>query len=474
MFNIFILSKNIIFLERNLNKMLIKQNSMTEGKIIKSLIFFALPLLGGSLIQQLYNTADMIFVGNFVGKEAAAAVGASSLLFTCLIGLLTGVSVGVSIIVSQKIGAKNIDMAKNAAHTALLFGIISGLVLMSGGIVFADKLLRVMNTPQEIMKESVVYLRIYFLSMLPMIIYNMGSGIIRSSANSKTPFYILAVGGIVNIIANTIFVVLFKMGVAGVAIATLISQTLTAVLVIVYLFRDSFLIKLEIKKLKIHFEILKTILYLGLPTGFQSIVITFSNIIVQYNINSYGGDAVAAYATYFKLENLIWMPIVAMGQAITTFSGQNTGAKNYERLKKGTIIGTLLSSALAISIAGIILLFPTTFFRIFIKDIAVIELGVKIVFITFPFYWFYSFLEGMGGSIRGMGYSFTSMIVIIFSLCGLRIALLLGISKLNLGFQSIAFVYPITWFVTAFLFVIFFFKYVNRAIIDNRDKKLGE
>lgn len=444
-----------------------KQNSMTEGNIIRVIVFFALPLLGSSLIQQLYNTADMIFVGNFINKQASAAVGASSLLFTCLIGLLTGVSVGVSIVVSQKVGAKSIEEAKDTAHTALLFGFISGIILMFIGVMFADELLIIMNTPQEIMKESVIYLRIYFLSMIPMIIYNMGSGIIRSSGNSKTPFYILIIGGIVNIIANAIFVVFLKIGVAGVAIATLISQSLTAVLTLLYLTNDKFLIKVEIKKLKIHLKLLRTILYLGLPTGFQSMVITFSNIVVQYNINSYGGDAVAAYATYFKLENLIWMPIVALGQAITTFSGQNTGAKNYERVKKGTIIGTLLSSLLAVSIAGIILLFPATFFRIFIKDIGVIELGVKIVFITFPFYWFYSFLEGMGGSIRGMGYSFTSMIVIMSTLCGLRIALLLGISKLNLGFQSVALVYPITWFAAASLFTIFFFKYVNKGINNN-------
>lgn len=446
-----------------------KINDMTEGNILKAIIFFALPLLGGSLIQQLYNTADMIFVGNFINKQAAAAVGSSSLLFTCLIGLLTGVSIGVSIVVSQKVGAKNIDEAKNTAHTAVLFGLISGVILTFIGFFFADELLKIMNTPEEIFKESVIYLRIYFLSMIPMILYNMGSGIIRSSGDSKTPFYILIVGGLANIIANALFIVLLKMGVAGVAIATLISQSLTAILVMLHLTSEKFSIKVQLNKLKIHMELLKSILYLGLPAGLQSMVITFSNIVVQYNINGYGGDAVAAYATYFKLENLIWMPIVALGQAITTFSGQNTGAKNYERIKKGTQMGVFLSSAMAILIAGIILLFPTTFFRIFIKDTEVINLGVKIVFITFPFYWFYSFLETMGGSIRGMGYSLTSMIVIMTTLCGLRIALLLGFSKFDLGFQSVALVYPITWFAAASIFTAAFYKYVNKGIKENKN-----
>lgn len=442
-----------------------KINDITEGNILKAIIFFALPLLGSSLIQQLYNTADMIFVGNFVNKQAAAAVGASSLLFTCLIGLLTGVSVGVSIIISQKVGAKEIDRAKDTAHTALLFGLICGALLTLVGFSFADELLKIMNTPEEIFKESVVYLRIYFLSMIPMIIYNMGSGIIRSSGNSKTPFYILIIGGIGNVIANTIFVVILKMGVAGVAIATLLSQGLTAILTISYLFNENFLVRIEVKKLKIHIDLLKRILYLGLPTGLQSMVVTFSNIVVQYNINAYGGDAVAAYATYFKLENLIWMPIVAIGQAITTFSGQNTGANNFERVRKGTIVGTLLSMSVAILIATLILLFPNNFFRIFIKDTGVIELGVKIVFITFPFYWLYSILETVGGSIRGMGYSLTSMLTIMSTLCGLRILLLVGISKYDLGFQGVAFVYPITWFVTALTFSIAFYIHIKRKLV---------
>lgn len=193
-------------------------------------------------------------------------------------------------------------------------------------------------------------------------------------------------------------------------------------------------------------------------------VVTFSNILVQYSINGYGGDAVAAYATYFKLENLIWMPIVAVGQAITTFSGQNTGAKNYERVKKGTLIGMILASSIAIFIAATILIFPTTFFRIFIKDTEVINLGVKIVFITFPFYWLYSILETVGGSIRGMGYSLTSMLIIMSSLCGLRIALLLIISRFNLGFQGVAYVYPITWFVAATSFSIAFYVYISKRM----------
>lgn len=441
-----------------------KMNIMTEGNILKAIVFFSLPLLGGSLIQQLYNTADMIFVGNFINKRAAAAVGASGLLFTCLIGLLTGVSVGVGIVVSQKIGAKDVSAANKTAHTAISFALLSGIILTIVGLIFSKKLLNIMNTPQEIMTEAVLYLKIYFLSMIPMILYNMGSGIIRSSGNSKTPFYILAIGGFLNVIANAVFIILFKMGVAGVAIATFISQSFTATLVIFYLFRNASIIKLKLDSFKVDFSILKKILYYGLPAGLQSMLITFSNIAVQYYINGYGGDTVAAYAMYFKLENFIWMPIVALGQAMTIFSGQNTGAKNYVRLKKGTFLTTILSCGVTVVIAFIILFFPTTFFRIFIKDKIVINLGLRIIFTTFPFYFLYSILETMGASVRGMGYSITSMSIIIGVLCVFRIVLLTIISRLNLGFQGVAFVYPITWFVTAVLFTVAFIKYVNKEI----------
>lgn len=436
------------------------KSDMTEGNIIKSIVIFAIPLLGASLVQQLYNTTDMIFVGNFINKQAAAAVGASGLLFTCLIGLMTGISVGVGIVIAKQIGAKDLKKAEQTLNTAIYFSLISGLILTVLGFLFSEKLLILINTPKEILKDSTIYLKIYFLSMLPMIFYNVGSSIIRSSGNSKTPFYILIVGGITNVIANTMFIVIIKLGVVGVAVATLISQTVTAILIFKYLINPNFFLKLKMKNLKINFRLLKQMLHYGLPTGFQSMAITFSNIVVQYNINNYGSDAVAAYATYFKIENFIWMPIVALGQAITTFSGQNSGAKNFSRIKKGTILLTLMTMVLSILIAVFIIAFSETFFKIFIKDKSVIDLGKEILFITFPFYWLYSILEIMGASIRGMGHSLSSMFVIISTLCIGRILILFNIH--SLGFRGIAFVYPITWACAATIFSIIFFKIINK------------
>ena len=441
-----------------------KVYDMTKGKIWTIILSFSLPLLGASLIQQLYNTADMIFVGNFVGKEATGAVGASSLLFTCIIGLFTGVSIGVGVAVSQKIGYKDLEMASKVSHTAITFGIIGGIVLTLIGFYSAEFLLTLMNTPKEIMYDSVLYLKIYFLSMLPMILYNIGAGIIRSTGNSKTPFYILIIGGLTNVLANYIFIVVFKMGVSGVAIATALSQTLTAAIVLTYLFKNKTAIKFKTSELKIDFSLLKQILYFGLPAGIQSMLITFSNIIVQYYINGYGGDAVAAYATYFKLENFIWMPIVAIGQASMTFSGQNVGANNYKRVKKGAFVAILLSGGLSILIATIILTFSHTFIRIFIKDKEIIYLGSQIALTTFPFYWLYSILEVLGSSLRGMGYSIVSMYITIICLCGVRISLLYLISKFNLDFKSVAYVYPMTWLFTASIFIIAFLKIIDKKI----------
>ena len=358
-------------------------------------------------------------------------------------------------------------MASKVSHTAITFGIFGGIILTILGYFSAEFLLTIMKTPKEIMNDSVIYLKVYFLSMLPMILYNIGAGIIRSTGNSKTPFYILIIGGITNVLANYFFIVILKKGVLGVAIATTLSQTLTALIVLTYLFKNKTIINFKTSELKIDFSLLRQILYFGLPAGIQSMLITFSNIIVQYYINGYGGDAVAAYATYFKLENFIWMPIVAIGQASMTFSGQNVGANNYQRVKKGAFISILLSGGLSIFLAIIILTFSHTFMRIFIKNEDIIYLGSQIAFTTFPFYWLYSILEVLGSSLRGMGYSIVSMYVTTICLCAVRISLLYLISKFNFDFRSVAYVYPMTWFITASIFIIAFLKIINKKIKSN-------
>lgn len=434
-----------------------EENRMTKGSIPKTLVLFALPLLGSSFVQQLYNTADMMFVGNFVNKIGAAAVGASSLLFTLLIGLFTGVSVGVGVVISQLVGKGDEEKATKTAHTAIAFSLIGGLILTVIGIVFARPLLNLMNTPPSIMGDAMDYLRIYFLSMVPMILFNMGSGIIRATGDSKTPFYVLIAGGLTNVAMDYLLIVHIPLGVVGAAAATCFSQSVTAVLILRILLRGRGGIVLEFSKLKVDRALLNRILYIGLPAGIQGMVITLSNIIVQFYINGYGENAVAAYAAYFKLENLLWMPIVALGQAVTTFSGQNTGAMKFDRLKRGLLTGILMSGAVVIAVAAIILWQPDFFLGLFSNDEEVIALAKTIIFTTFPFYWFYSILESAGGTIRGMGFSVTSMSITMGVLCGFRVLLLILNDHFGPGFPGVAMVYPITWGATALSFVVAFF-----------------
>lgn len=438
------------------------KRDMTKGKILPQLVLFALPLLGSSLVQQLYNTADLLFVGNFAGKTAAAAVGSSGLIFTCLIGLFTGISVGVGIIIAHAWGAGKKDEAQEAARTAVVIGFIGSIILMVAGLLGARGILVLLQTPEEILNEAVIYVRIYFLSMIPMVLYNMGASILRACGNSKVPFYILIGGGLTNVLADAILVAVFRCGVVGAATATSISQTVSAVCMVWYLMSRHCSLQISFHGIRADYRLLKKILCYGLPAGIQSVVITISNVIVQYYINGFGEDAVAAYAAYFKIENMIYLPIMACGQAITTYVGQNYGAGLYSRIKKGTVQGLLLSCLVTVLFASLVLLVPGTVVGLFIQDKDVISYGVSLLMTTFPLYWLYSILEVAGGALRGMGYFRISMITVMSGLCGLRIVLLYLINKMNLGFYTVAKVYPVTWGVTAAVFFISFCIIINR------------
>ncbi|MBQ3437350.1 MAG: polysaccharide biosynthesis C-terminal domain-containing protein, partial [Fusobacterium sp.] len=312
-----------------------------------------------------------------------------------------------------------------------------------------------------------IYLNIYLLSMLPMILYNIFSGIIRASGNSKITLYILAIGGFFNIIGNYFFIVFLELGVAGASISTLISQIITASLSIFYVIKSGLFSINNLKFSKFNSNILKTILYNGLPSGIQASIMTFSNIILQYFINTYGEDIIAAYITYFKVENFLWLPIVAIGQAVTTFVGQNYGAKNYERIKKGVVVATILSITIVLILIVIISSFPNTFFKIFIKDITVIRLGIDLLYFIFPFYWLYSILENFGAALRGIGHSLLSMTVGIITLSLTRILILIYLSKLNVGYKELAIIYPVTWSLTAISYSVLFFIYLKIKISED-------
>ena len=437
---------------------------MTKGPILGPLVRFILPMIGGSIFQQLYNTVDFLFVGNFLDKTAAAAVGASATLITCTIGLFSGISVGTSVVASQAIGAKNREQAEKALHSSVTFGLVGGLILMILGILFAPRLLTILRTPEIVMPQAVSYIRIYLISIPMLIFYNMVSGGMRAYGDSRSPFLVLVACGLLNVLLDAVFIVWIPLGVAGVAIATAITQSLSALLVGVLASRNSCEVRLDLKKLGFDFDVLKKVLFIGLPTGIQTVIITFSNVMVQYYINDFGETAVAAFATYYKVENFIYLPIMAFGQAATTFAGQNTGAGQYRRILKGTVVTAILGAAVVGCLVIVFLSFPQTIYSCFMKDPDVVINAMKIALVSFPFYSIYPILEVTGGSVRGMGYSIHSMVVIILNLCVLRVSLLSIFSRTYHTIESLASVYPITWAGAAICFVFVFAVIIFRKI----------
>ena len=307
---------------------------MTEGNIWKLLIVFALPLILGNLLQQMYNTADSIIVGNFVGSNGLAAVGSGSSLIQLIIAFSQGAAVGAGVIVSQSIGAKRSDTVKKSVHTAICISVIMGVILSVIGVIFSRILLLMMKTPNDVLDDSVLYLRIFSAGLIFNVIYNMATGILNAAGNSSKPLQYLAIASVTNIIIDLLFIRVFKMGVAGAAIATDISQALSCVLAVGYLLRVKSDYKISIKELKIDKAIAKEIIRIGLPTAIQNAVISFSNVLVQSSVNAYGSTAMAGYTAYLKVDGFNILPVLSISMAVTTFTGQNVGAKNIKRVKK--------------------------------------------------------------------------------------------------------------------------------------------
>ena len=436
-----------------------QRRDLTHGPINKKLILFALPLLLGSLVQQLYNTVDLIFVGNYIGKSASAAIGASSLMVTCLVGFFGGMSVGSGVVISHIFGAKDYKKLSRAIHNSAALMLTGGLLLMVLGYFLSPVFLRLINTPETIRPAAVRYLRIYFLSLLSVISYNLGSGVIRALGDSKTPLYAQLIGGLTNVAMDYVFVRVFENGINGVAWATLISQSVAAAFILWRMARLDEQYALRFRKIAFDAPILKEVLRIGIPAGAQSLVITLSNVIAQYHINSLGEDAIAAFTAYFKVELIIYLTIVAMGQATMTFVGQNKGAGQMDRVRKGTLRAMLMSMALAAATAAIALPCGGILFRAFNKEASVIALGRQVIGVTFPFYFIYSILQIVGDSMRGVGKAKGPMLIVMTNICIIRTILLFAIVPRVMDIRGVAVTYPITWSLTAICMSIYYLRY---------------
>lgn len=431
---------------------------MTEGGIFKNLLFFAAPLILGNLLQQMYNAVDSIIVGNYVGSNALAAVGAGASLIYLLIAFSLGASVGAGVIVSQYLGAKDKEGVHKAVHTAMTISIILGLILTAGGILFSRKLLVMMNTPAEILDDAACYLRIYSYGLIFNVVYNMAAGILNAAGNSRRSLMYLAAAAVVNIFMDLLLIAGLKIGVAGAAIATNFSQAISCILALWFLFRVPADYRISLKSLRIHKAIALRIIQIGLPTGIQNMVISFSNILIQASINQYGATAVAGFSAYLKIDGFNILPVLSFSMAITTFIGQNYGAGKYDRMKKGMWV-TLLMGIVYTVLTGILLLtFSGQIMRLFSEDVGVIAYGQTAMRYFCPFYWILAILHSLAGTVRGTGKSIPPMVVLLVSLCLFRIVWIQLVLPYYTSIEGIFILYPVSWLVGAVLMILYTWK----------------
>lgn len=435
-----------------------KNNLMTEGVIWKQLLLFSIPLLIGNLFQQLYNTVDSIIVGNYVGSQALAAVGASTPIINLLVGFFMGIATGAGIIISQFYGAKDDQRLEESIHTSFALSIWAGIFLTVMGIVFSPLILRLMGTPEDIFSDSVLYLRIYFIGSLFLLIYNMGAGVLRAVGDSKKPLYYLCLSSIVNILLDLLFVIVFRMGVAGVALATLIAQGVSATLLTTQLIKSSENYALTIKKIKVHKLVLQEIIMVGIPTGLQQVIVSLSNAIVQSSINGFGSAAVAGCSAYLKLDGFMILPILSFGMASTTFTGQNLGARQYNRMRKGLITALGMTSIYTISVSILMYLYGGEALKIFSQEEAVLHYGRLMLNSLIPSYILLAIMQSLVGTIRGAGKTMVTMIISILSLCVIRVLWIMLVLKVNPSIEGVFYGYPISWFVGAILSIIYAFR----------------
>ncbi len=444
-------------------------NGITQGVIWKQLLIFFFPLLLGTFFQQLYNTVDAIIIGQFAGKEAlSAAGGATGTLINVFVGFFIGISTGATVTISQFYGGGNQEDVSKAVHTAIAMAIAGGAIIMVIGIFGAPLALRWMGTPVEIMDQSLIFIRIIFGGMIANLIYNVGAGILRAIGDSKRPLYILMASVGINIILDFIFVIGFHWNVAGVGCATVISQIFSACMVCVRLMKTKDCYQLRLSNIRFHKGMLSRIIRIGLPAGFQSLMYSSSNVIIQANMNSFGTDTIAAWTAYGKIDAIFWMTISSFGIAITTFVGQNFGAGFYGRVRRG--VKVCLGLALSASVGLMIILYfgGTYIFGLFTTDAQVIERGMEILKFLVPAFWTYVFVEILSGSLRGMGNSLLPMIITSLGVCVLRVIWLFTAVPVWPSVRTVITSYPMTWSVTSLLFIIYYRYYVKKNGISGR------
>ncbi len=432
--------------------------AMTEGSIAGSLIRFAVPLFLGQLLQQFYNMADAWVVGNFVDNNAFAAVSSGGNLTNLIIGFFNGIAIGGGVVISRYYGAEDEKNVQRAIHTNFLFGIFASIVATAIGLLLVPQILRLMNTPEEVLPNSLIYFRIYFAGVSTVVLYNICMAVMRALGDSLHPLYYLIISTLTNVVLDLLFVAVFHWGVGGAAIATVIAQGLSTVLCIVRMCRLKDYTRLDFRKLRFHRDMMLKVIRQGLPTGIQNSVISVGNLVVQTNINSFGAYAMSGHGAYSKVEGIVFLPITSMSMALPTFISQNLGAKKYGRAKKGAVFG-ILSGMILAELVGVAFFFGAPYaLRFFVDSAEAIAYGTIHVRTVCLFFFLLAFSHCAAGVLRGCGKSFIPMITMLAFWCGVRIVYVTIALKIFPVFQTISWAYPLTWFLSSTVFLLFLLK----------------
>lgn len=435
-----------------------KSTALTEGSIPKKIIGFAIPLFFGNLFQQMYNMADSLIVGNFLGDEALASVTSTGSLTFLLVGFFNGTAMGAGVVIGRYFGARDYDKVRKAVHTDVAFGLIAGVLMSIIGVLFTPIILQWMGTPADVYANSVMYLRVYFCGSLASIMYNICMGILHAIGDSKHPLYYLIFSSIVNVVLDLIFCGVFRLGVEYAALATIISQFLSVILCMGRLMRVKEVYQIHIKEIGIDRNMIKQILMLGLPSGIQNSIISLANIVVQSNINAFGTAAMAGCGSYAKIEGFAFLPITCFTMAITTFVSQNIGAKKYDRVKKGAVFGVACALFLAETVGILFYNFAPFLISLFGGEAETIAYGVLQAQTCALFYFLLAFSHASAAILRGAGKSTIPMYVMLISWCLIRITYITIVGQLFDNIQLIFMAYPITWSISSVIFMIYLLK----------------
>jgi len=446
-----------------------KTVDMTQGNISRHIISFAFPLLIGNIFQQLYNTVDTWVVGNFVSNEAFSAVGTVGPIINLLIGFFLGLSSGAGVVISQYYGAKRYDAVEKSVHTALVMTAIIGVVFTFIGLGLTPVMLKLMKTPADVLPESTAYLQIYFSGLLGLMLYNIGAGILRAVGDSQRPFYYLVVCALMNTVLDLLFVLVFHMGVRGVALATILSQATSAVLVLITLLRTDECIKLDLRKLKIHWDILKKIVSVGIPAAIQMAITSFSNIFVQSYINHFGSNCMSGWTAYAKIDQLLFLPMQSIALASTTFVGQNLGCNQIDRAKKGVRLSLIMAVCATVILMIPVIAFAGPIVSFFNDKPEVINYGTMLLRWLSPFYVLCCFNQILSGALRGAGITRAPMVIMVSSFVVFRQIYLFLMSHICNEIIPIAMSYPAGWLLCSTITVIYYCKVnlgKNRLVDD--------